>query len=84
MWGSVYPNENRERGHHLDELPDDLKYLILFIAKGLEDILENEAKALAAEAGQSICKHPDLRHDYGCPGHGRELEQCVRNVMIRR
>jgi DNA-binding NtrC family response regulator len=68
----------------LDESPDDLQNLILFIVKGIEGIPESEANLLAEEADQWIRKQPSLGHGYAWPGNFRELEQCVRNVMIRK
>jgi hypothetical protein len=42
---------------------------------------EAEAEALAGETERWISDH--LGPGYGCPGHVRELEPCVRNVTIR-
>ena len=44
--------------------------------------LPDEAHALAQEAVEWIETH--LGTDYPWPGNIRELEQCVRNVMIRK
>ncbi len=41
----------------LDESPDDLQNLILFIVKGIEGIPENEAQALAEEADGNRSPH---------------------------
>jgi DNA-binding NtrC family response regulator len=42
---------------------------------------ESEAEALAEESERWI--DANLGEGYGWPGNFRELEQCVRNVMIR-
>jgi len=59
--------------------PDDLHGMILFIARRLAG---EEAEPLAAEVESWIKRN--LGKDYGWPGNFRELEQCVRNVLIRR
>ncbi len=63
----------------LQEAPEALYSLVTFIA---HRIIGPEADALAAEVTDWIQKH--LRDDYPWPGNIRELEQCVRNVLIRR
>ena len=42
----------------------------------------DEGDELAGEVRQWIDQH--LRTDYAWPGNYRELEQCVKNVLIRR
>jgi transcriptional regulator with GAF, ATPase, and Fis domain len=55
--------------------------LLVFIARRvIED--EGEADALAAEVAGWVERN--LGRDYPWPGNFRELEQCVRNVMIRQ
>jgi transcriptional regulator with AAA-type ATPase domain len=61
------------------ESPDDLHSLVLFIAKR---IVAEEAEVLANEVEAWIDRH--LGRGYPWPGNFRELEQCVRNVLIRR
>jgi hypothetical protein len=63
----------------LRQSPDDLQALLLFIA---QRVLGAEAESLAAEVEDWIMHH--LGPDYPWPGNIRELEQCVRNVLIRR
>ncbi len=58
---------------------DDLYNLVLFIAKR---IVADEAEPLAGEVTAWIEKH--LGRHYPWPGNIRELEQCVRNVLIRQ
>lgn len=58
---------------------DNLRNLILFIARREVD---DEAEDLADEVFRWIDQ--DLGRDYAWGGNIRELEQCVRNVMIRR
>jgi DNA-binding NtrC family response regulator len=60
------------------DAPGDLGNLLLFIARRVH---RDEAEALAAETEQWI--EGNLGRDYPWPGNIRELEQCVRNVMIR-
>jgi transcriptional regulator with AAA-type ATPase domain len=62
----------------LAESPHDLKSMILFITLR---IAADEAEALAEEVEAWIKKH--LGREYPWPGNFRELEQCVRNVLIR-
>jgi DNA-binding NtrC family response regulator len=63
---------------HLAESPEVLRALLLFIA---QRVVGAEAESLAAEAEAWIMHH--LGPDYPWPGNMRELEQCVRNVLIR-
>ena len=63
----------------LQEAPEALYSLITFIA---QRIIGPEAETLAAEVMDWIQKQ--LGDDYPWPGNIRELEQCVRNVLIRR
>jgi transcriptional regulator with AAA-type ATPase domain len=58
--------------------PDDLRSMILFITKR---VAADEAEPLADEVEKWITAHLGL--DYPWPGNFRELEQCVRNVLIR-
>jgi transcriptional regulator with GAF, ATPase, and Fis domain len=59
--------------------PKDLYNLVLFIAK---HIVNEEAEPLAHEVVEWI--EANLGQDYHWPGNFRELEQCVRNMLIRR
>ncbi|HZK81419.1 MAG TPA: sigma 54-interacting transcriptional regulator, partial [Humisphaera sp.] len=63
----------------LRQTPDELKDLILFIARREAG---DEAESLADEVMAWVEK--SLGHDYAWPGNFRELEQCVRNVLLRR
>jgi transcriptional regulator of aromatic amino acid metabolism len=63
----------------LRESLDVLRALLLFIA---QRVIGAEAEALAIEVEDWIIQH--LGPDYPWPGNIRELEQCVRNVLIRR
>jgi transcriptional regulator with AAA-type ATPase domain len=63
----------------LAETPDVLWDLVGYIAKR---VAGDEADELAAEVQSWIRDHLGL--DYSWPGNIRELEQCVRNIMIRR
>ena len=61
------------------ESPGVLSELILFMTKRVS---AHEAEALAREVEGWVRKN--LGPDYAWPGNYRELEQCVRNVVIRR
>ena len=61
----------------LDECPDDIERLLLFIARR---VTPAEADCLAAEVAAWINSH--MNPYYAWPGNVRELEQCFRNVMI--
>jgi transcriptional regulator with AAA-type ATPase domain len=63
----------------VQETPEVLHTLLLFIARRL---VPAEAEALAAEVEDWVVHH--LGRDYAWPGNFRELEQCVRNVLIRQ
>ncbi len=63
----------------LNECPQDLGQMILFIVKR---IAGEEADALCEEIAKWIPKN--LGQTYPWPGNFRELEQCVRNWVIRR
>ena len=62
----------------LRESPDVLAELVLFMAKR---VAGPEAEGLAAEAEAWI--RTNLGPDYRWPGNYRELEQCVRNLVVR-
>jgi len=61
---------------------DDLEVLTQFLAGRVLPDLPEEADALARETVKWIESH--LGAGYAWPGNIRELEQCVRNVMIRK
>jgi len=63
----------------LREAPEVLRELLVFIARR---IVGDEAEALADEVETWILRH--LGRDYPWPGNIRELEQCVRNVLVRQ
>jgi DNA-binding NtrC family response regulator len=63
----------------LCESAEVLHALLLFIA---QRVIGAEAEALASEVEAWIVHH--LGRDYPWPGNIRELEQCVRNVLIRQ
>ena len=63
----------------LRDSPRVLPELLLYMARR---VVGAEAPKLAAEVGAWIEEH--LPKDYPWPGNYRELEQCVKNVLIRR
>src|SRR4030095_10393718 len=63
----------------LRESPEVLRELLLFIARRVAGV---EAEALAEEVETWIVQH--LSRDYEWAGNIRELEQCVRNVLVRK
>jgi len=63
----------------IDESPDVLRDLILFMARR---VAGNEGALLAEEATHWI--ESNLSAGYAWPGNYRELEQCVRNILIRK
>ncbi len=63
----------------LRESPEVLRELLLFIARRVAGV---EAEALAEEVETWIVQH--LNRDYEWAGNIRELEQCVRNVLVRK
>jgi DNA-binding NtrC family response regulator len=62
----------------LCESAGDLRAMIYFIAHRLAP---EEADVLTGEVERWIVAH--LGRDYAWPGNFRELEQCVRNVLLR-
>ena len=63
----------------LRESPDVLPTLLGFLTQRL---VGAESEALATEVEDWIVQH--LGREYPWPGNIRELEQCVRNVLIRQ
>ncbi len=63
----------------LAEKPDELEHLVRFVARRL---VGDEAEELTGEVTDWIDGH--LGRTYSWPGNFRELEQCVRNVLVRR
>ena len=61
----------------LDECPEDLQRLLLFIARR---VVPEESESLASEVCEWVTTH--LGREYSWPGNVRELEQCFRNIMI--
>jgi DNA-binding NtrC family response regulator len=59
--------------------PDELRHLVRFICSRVAG--EEEAESLAAEVTRAIADSPGP--GYAWPGNFRELEQCVRSVMLR-
>jgi transcriptional regulator with AAA-type ATPase domain len=66
-------------GEQLRESPDVLKELLTHITRRMAG---DGAESLADEVETWILAH--LGIDYPWPGNIRELEQCVRNVLIRK
>ena len=64
------------------DCPGDLQYLAEFIARRVLTDLPDESLALARETVDWI--GVQMGPNYAWPGNIRELEQCVRNVMIRK
>ena len=62
------------------ETPEHLHHLVLYLAQRVAG--ESEYEALAGEAETWI--HAHLGEDYPWEGNVRELEQCVRNIMVRQ
>jgi len=64
----------------LREHPEDLPNMVRFVASKVAG--EAEAAALSEEVVSWIDRR--LGRDYEWPGNFRELEQCVRNILVRR
>jgi transcriptional regulator with GAF, ATPase, and Fis domain len=64
----------------LGDAPHDLEELVRFIARRI--VGQEEADAVTSEVLHWIQSH--LGPDYGWPGNFRELEQCVRNILVRK
>jgi transcriptional regulator with AAA-type ATPase domain len=58
----------------------ELEELVRFIARRI--VGQEEAEAVTSEVLDWIQSH--LGRDYGWPGNFRELEQCVRNILVRK
>ena len=63
----------------LRESPGVLRELLIFIARR---VVDEEAELLAREVENWILDH--LGANYTWPGNIRELEQCLRNVWVRK
>ncbi|HZW32408.1 MAG TPA: sigma 54-interacting transcriptional regulator [Isosphaeraceae bacterium] len=77
-------------GDQLADRPEDLPDIVRYIIKrrvlrsesaGSEPLADEEIKSLLDEVVAWIGRH--LKGAYPWPGNFRELEQCVRNLMIR-
>ena len=66
-------------GELLAGTEEELPHLIRFVAARVAG--EGEAEQLAGEVLHAVAVSPGL--DYAWPGNFRELEQCVRSVMLR-
>jgi transcriptional regulator with PAS, ATPase and Fis domain len=66
-------------GEQLQESPEVLRELLVFIARR---VVGDETETLASEVETWIVQN--LGRDYEWPGNIRELEQCVRNVLVRK
>lgn len=64
---------------HLDDRPEALQGFVAFVARSL---VGEEEESLTAEAMEWI--DANLGPDYPWPGNIRELEQCVRNILVHR
>lgn len=63
----------------IDESPGVLHDLILFMSRR---IAGDEAETLAQETEQWVASNLDPHYQW--PGNYREVEQCVRNILIRK
>src|SRR5262249_11655411 len=63
----------------LADSPQGLRQLIVYMTR---KVAGSEGEELAAEVADWIEKNQGA--DYPWPGNYRELEQCVKNVLIRR
>lgn len=66
----------------ITEEPGDLANLVAFAVSRTFSAGDAERDVLSAEVVSWIEEH--LGIDYAWPGNFRELEQCVRNIMVRR
>ena len=73
----------RYRGHGMVESRGSRKGIITELDKAVHSVHKavDEAEKLAQEVESFITQHLD--RDYSWPGNFRELEQCVRNILIR-
>lgn len=72
---------------HINDTPEAIAGLVQYLARrviGVEDksAANDEASYLAGEVMGWIER--ELPRDYAWPGNIRELEQCVRNVLVRQ
>ncbi len=67
-------------GDQIRETPEHLHHLVLYLAQRVAG--DSEYEALADESETWIHEH--LGEDYPWEGNVRELEQCVRNIMVRQ
>ena len=65
---------------HLADSPGAMPDLVRYVSERLTN--QQEADALAEEATKWILEN--LGRDYAWPGNFRELEQCIRNILVRK
>ncbi len=71
--------ETPSLANQIENSPESLREMLLYM---IRRAVGDEAAALLPEVEEWIKTH--LPRAYGWPGNYRELEQCVRNVIIRR
>ena len=70
----------------LEDSPDEMRHLVLFIARRITDgQSQGKPSAEAETLAEQVCSWigKNLGREYPWPGNFRELEQCVNNVLIR-
>jgi transcriptional regulator with GAF, ATPase, and Fis domain len=83
LWSDVIKTPSlREQ---LDDRPEDLPYLAQLVAERLLGSRATvvDVERLTAQTVDRIARSPQLSQGYAWPGNFRELEQCVRSIMVR-
>jgi transcriptional regulator with GAF, ATPase, and Fis domain len=83
LWSDVIDTPSlREQ---LDDRPEDLSHLVQLVAERLlgAQAMPEHVERLANQTVNWINRSPQLGPSYAWPGNFRELEQCVRSIMVR-